>query len=97
LDPDYHDGRTNLNAINSRANAEAKCAASELLLKQKQHLLEELKMGVWTPEEYRKKVRKLDTKKRSKTKEEVKEVTEAPTRDRSYSPAWASDLPSSDY
>ncbi|KAJ7151178.1 hypothetical protein C8R46DRAFT_914372, partial [Mycena filopes] len=60
-------------------------ATSELRLKQKQHLLEELRLGVWTPAEYRKKVKKLD-----------KQEEAPPPRARAYSPDWDSELPSSD-
>ncbi|KAJ7740346.1 hypothetical protein B0H16DRAFT_1424231 [Mycena metata] len=76
---------SNLKAINARAEAESERATSELRLKQKQHLLEELRLGVWTPGEYRKKVKKLD-------KQEA-----APAPQRGYSPDWDldSDLPSS--
>ncbi|KAJ7465213.1 hypothetical protein FB451DRAFT_1370083 [Mycena latifolia] len=50
----------NLKAINARVNAESEHATSKLLLKQKQHLLKELKLNIWILEEYHKKVRKLE-------------------------------------
>ncbi|KAJ7488539.1 hypothetical protein B0H11DRAFT_1913024 [Mycena galericulata] len=76
---------SNLNAINAHANAENERATGELLLKQKQHLLEEFREGVWTVEEYCKKVRKL---------EKGRQAPRLPPRQ--PSPDWDEELPSSD-
>jgi hypothetical protein len=50
-------------------------------------LLEEFKEGIWTREEYRKKVRKL-----TKTADASSSATQQNSR---YSPEWDTDLPSS--
>ncbi|KAJ7113609.1 hypothetical protein C8R44DRAFT_881892 [Mycena epipterygia] len=76
----------NLNAINARATAESERAKTELALKERQQLLEELKLGIWTPAEYRKKVKKIDKRLEAPP----------PPPSRSYSPDWDDELLSDD-
>ncbi|KAJ7273930.1 hypothetical protein C8J57DRAFT_1506044 [Mycena rebaudengoi] len=83
---------TNLNSKNARANAEVKRADGELLLKKRGLLLKELELGVWTPEEYRKKLKKLD----KKTSKHKKSVSQRRREERASLPEWPSELPSSD-
>ena len=65
-----------------REESRLKCMDSQHAL-----LLEEFKEGIWSREEYRKKVRKL-----TKTADASSSATQQNSR---YSPEWDTDLPSS--
>ncbi|KAJ7231220.1 hypothetical protein C8J57DRAFT_1533837 [Mycena rebaudengoi] len=83
---------SNLNSMNARANAEAKRADGELVLKRRQLLLKELELGVWTPEEYRKQLKKLD----KTTKHKKAAASRSRREKRASSPEWPSEFPLSD-
>ncbi|RXW12065.1 hypothetical protein EST38_g13789 [Candolleomyces aberdarensis] len=70
-------------------------AEQELGLAKRNMLLEELKLGVWTPDEYKRKVRRLD----QRTERRSDPLPLSPTKkvnNRASSPDWDSNLPSSD-